>query len=104
MRLAIVLADGEKSFDEAHDHRFVRGRILVRLRPEHLQRGVDQEHAKDVQDPVVARYELRSDADHRAPHGKGTQNPPEQHPMLKPRRNTQVLEDDRDDEHVVSAE
>ena len=56
----------EEASQQSDDEYLIRLDVTFILREEHLDRGVDQECAEEVQDPVIARDQGNADHDHEA--------------------------------------
>ena len=84
-------------------------RILFRLDfdlflAEHLDSGVDQEGAEDVDDPVEVVNQRRADEDHRQTHDQRAHHAPEQHAMLKLRWDLEIGKDQKEDKEVIDGQ
>ena len=97
----VAVRHGEVAAEPTHDPALQLLLLFLRVLPQHLHGREDQEGPKEVEDPVVARHELRPDTNHQATHHQRAKDAPEQHPVLVLQRDAQVLEDQRNHEHVV---
>jgi hypothetical protein len=80
-------------------------RVDVIVVGEHqLGSGEQQERAEDVEHPVELLDQRHAGEDEDRTHDQCTEDAPEQHPVLIPRRHLEVAEDQRPDEDVVDAE
>ena len=70
----------------------------------HPYAGVDQEHAEDVDHPVVALEQTRPEEDEDATQHERPDHAPEKHPVLVARGHGKVGEDEGEHEHVVDRE
>ena len=68
---------------------------------EHLEAGIDQEGAEEIEDPMKLGDERGAAQDHAATHGDRPHDAPEEDAMLEAEGNTEVREDQRYHEHVV---
>src|SRR5215213_7667402 len=92
-----------------HPRNCTNERVLIRLDldlflPEHLDSGVNEERAKDVDDPVKAINERCADKDHRQSHYQCAHHAPEEDAVLKLRRDFEVREDQQEHEQVIDRE
>ncbi len=71
------------------------------LLPEHLDAGVDEERAEDVDNPMKTVDQRRADEDHRQTHEQRAHHAPEKHAMLELAGYFEVSEDQQEDEQVI---
>ena len=84
-------------------------RVVFRLNiqlflSKHLDAGVNQEGAKDIDDPVKAIDQSGADKDHRQTHHERTQHAPEKNAMLELRRDLEIGKDQQEDEEIIDGE
>src|SRR5690606_32809509 len=86
-------------------HHRIRGEIgLVLGHPQHLDTSDQQEHAKQIQDPVELADQAAAEKHHAGTHGDGADNAIDQHSPLQLRRHRKETEDHQPDEDIVDGE
>src|SRR5262249_50177216 len=65
--------------------------------PKHLDSGVNQETAENVDDPVKPVDQRRADENHRQTHEQRAHHAPKEHAMLKLRRDLEIGKDEQED-------
>jgi hypothetical protein len=79
------------------------GLVVVAV-AEDLDAGVDQEHTEDQQHPPELGDQRRPEDDEAGAKGEGSEDAPEQHPVLELERDGHRREQHRPDEDVVDTE
>ncbi len=99
-----LLRNRHEPAEEADERVAVRVDLLLVLLGRHAHTGVDQEGAEDIDDPLKALDQGRTNQDHPAAHDQGADDAPEQHTVLVGRRHAEVREQQDEDENIVDAE
>ena len=66
--------------------------------------AVNQDSAKDEDDPVKPLQQCDSGRDKDGPHEERAHHPPEQHLVLELARHVEVAEDKQEDEEIIDAQ
>ena len=104
--VAVVVfgGDGEEAAEEPHGGVVLGVDVGVFAGEGHLDAGVDEERAEDVEDPVKARDDAHADQNEDRAHHDGADDAPEEHAVLEARLDLEVGEDENEHEDVVHAQ
>src|SRR5690606_10582322 len=100
-----LFTDREKPSEQPHGEIVLRIDIdLFLARQRHLDAGVDQEGAENVENPMKAGDDADTDEDEHRAHDHRADDAPEQHAVLIARRHLEIGEDENENENVVDAQ
>jgi hypothetical protein len=103
--VVVVRGDREEAAEKADGNVVIRVDVhLLLARQGHLDAGVDEEGAEDVDDPVEAGDHADAHEDEDGAHDDGADDAPEEHAVLPARGDLEVGEDEDEDEDVVDAQ
>src|SRR4030095_9107968 len=98
--LVVLMGDRKKPRHEAYNGALIRVAFDL-VRAEHLDSGVDQKSAEDVNDPVKTLDQCCADEDHCQTHYQRAHHAPEKHAVLKLRWYLEVRKDQQKDEQII---
>src|SRR5262249_47687247 len=98
--LVVIAGDGQEMRHQSHHRVLIRLDIGLFLL-EHFQAGINQEAAKNVDNPVEAVEQRGPDKDHRQAHHQRPQHAPEKDAVLVLGGHLEVREDQQEDKEVV---